>query len=238
VTWTLGADAFGETAPNANPDGDAVSLSFNLRMPGQVFDVETGYHYNTFRDYEPGTGRYSQSDPIGLAGGVSTYGYVGGSPLGYIDPQGLEPRLYALPLHGRRPVRGAGGRRPLSTADRRLFDEAVSLARRKFSDCECSCPDAGRGYCFREEDKLAILEAFEQTDFYYYGNWSPNSGSGERYEPHGALLYRGAFTHGVEWLAATLIHESVHRSEGTFWDEPTAYLIDDRCFGFQHYGAP
>ena len=46
--------------------------------------------YNYFRDYDPSTGRYVQSDPIGLAGGLSTFGYVGGSPLNSIDPFGLE----------------------------------------------------------------------------------------------------------------------------------------------------
>ena len=64
--------------------------TISLRFAGQVFDADTGLHYNYFRDYDPWTGRYIQSDPIGLEGGLNTYGYVGGNPLRFIDPEGLQ----------------------------------------------------------------------------------------------------------------------------------------------------
>ncbi|MGB5053571.1 MAG: RHS repeat-associated core domain-containing protein, partial [Nitrospirales bacterium] len=61
----------------------------NQRFPSQYAYAETGYSYNYFRDYEPTTGRYVQSDPIGLRGGLNTYGYVYGNPLRFFDPWGL-----------------------------------------------------------------------------------------------------------------------------------------------------
>jgi RHS repeat-associated protein len=66
---------------------------YNPRFPGQYYDAETGLNYNYFRDYDPATGRYIESDPIGIYGGPSTYAYVDGDPLGLVDPTGLDSNL-------------------------------------------------------------------------------------------------------------------------------------------------
>ena len=60
-----------------------------LAFPGQYRDKETGLSYNFFRDYDPQTGRYVQSDPIGPEAGINTYLYVRANPLSAIDPEGL-----------------------------------------------------------------------------------------------------------------------------------------------------
>jgi RHS repeat-associated protein len=82
-------EPFGDNLPNEDPDGNGTPGHMPLRFPGQYFDKETNLAYNYYRDYDPAIGRYVQSDPIGLKGGLNTYAYVDSDPLGSTDEKGL-----------------------------------------------------------------------------------------------------------------------------------------------------
>ena len=78
-----------------------IPIQQNLRYQGQYLDRETGLHYNTFRYYDPDIGRFTQPDPIGLAGGFNLYQYAP-NRLTWIDPWGLTNRIYEdAPYHGK-----------------------------------------------------------------------------------------------------------------------------------------
>ena len=88
VRWRWLDEPFGSGLAQGDPSGLGW-LVFNLRFPGQYFDAESGWHYNMNRYFEPGMGRYTQSDPIGLRGGINTYAYAEGNPISNTDPTGL-----------------------------------------------------------------------------------------------------------------------------------------------------
>ncbi|KIU58398.1 hypothetical protein CRSA0334_19585 [Cronobacter malonaticus ENBT0334] len=88
VRWEGRNSAWGKLAHESTPL--PTGYHQNLRMQGQYLDRETGLHYNLFRYYDPDCGRFTQHDPIGLAGGINLYQFASNA-LGWVDPWGLTP---------------------------------------------------------------------------------------------------------------------------------------------------
>ena len=88
LIWRWDSSPFGDTDANEQPTAGITTFVFNLRFPGQQYDREIGTHYNYFRDYEAGIGRYVQSDPIGLEDDASLFSYAGCDPISYVDAVG------------------------------------------------------------------------------------------------------------------------------------------------------
>jgi RHS repeat-associated protein len=91
------------------------SIVNDLRLPGQLYDRETGFHYNMFRDYMPNIGRYLEADPIGLLGGVSPYLYAKANPMTFVDKSGLASQNPYDDIADR--VAGIGGQCPYGPCD-------------------------------------------------------------------------------------------------------------------------
>ena len=105
--WRIGTAIAGAASPAVanSPDScgcPATGVRESIRVRGlclqSLFSAAVlrqggGLHYNYFRDYDPAMGQYLQADPIGLAGGIKTYGYVGGNPIPCSDPLGCCRRM-------------------------------------------------------------------------------------------------------------------------------------------------
>ena len=90
IVWSAQYNVFGQASiTTPTPTFDKPTISSDLRFPGQVYDEETGLHYNWHRYYDPALGRYVTADPVGLQGGINTYAYVNGNPVNAVDPTGL-----------------------------------------------------------------------------------------------------------------------------------------------------
>jgi RHS repeat-associated protein len=104
-------EPFGDSVPNGDPSNTGTMFDFPLGLSGYDRDHETGTFYAKLRDaYDPVTGRFLESDPIGLRGGINTYLYVRSNPLGFIDPYGLIAWPVGVPFpRPAPPVPGPGG---------------------------------------------------------------------------------------------------------------------------------
>jgi len=81
LTW-----AAEEEAPQVSPLSDLIGNPY--MFTGRRFDLETGLYYYRARYYDPDTGRFLQTDPIGYGDGINWYNYCGNNPLNFTDPSG------------------------------------------------------------------------------------------------------------------------------------------------------
>lgn len=106
TVWRASYAPFGSAAVNQDPDGDSVLFGLDLRFPGQIWDAETGLHYNWHRYYDPSIGRYISADPIGQRGGINLFTYALNDPINRFDPTGEAFIINA----SSRPVRSSSNR--------------------------------------------------------------------------------------------------------------------------------
>jgi RHS repeat-associated protein len=145
------------------------ALKQGLRFPGQYYDAETGTHYNYFRDYDPAIGRYEQSDPIGLRGGLNIFSYATADPLRRSDATGLlSGSLW--PLARQQPANACSGPPPCDVYYCRVFVgsyigwSGVVIARVKW-DCHGGQTNVEAGIWRPDQRDFTFFRTFSCEEF-------------------------------------------------------------------------
>ncbi len=169
-SWTGLNRNGGPTSP------EYATFTYNLRFLGQYYDDETELHYNYYRTYDPSTGRYFESDPIGLVGGANTYGYVSGNPLSYFDRYGLLMEDYAAAeailrdyaaRNGQKvPARIGIGLSPISEAIG-AFGETLPSWRRGKGDPGFRVTDRYYERCINDDEARRLLTTYIHENIHY-----------------------------------------------------------------------
>ena len=147
-------------------------VSVRRRASGRV-------HYNYRRDYDPATGRYVESDPIGLDGGISTFAYVDDDPIGAVDRNGLGPlKLIVLCREGYKAIKVL------------RFKQAVQAVRRGEDVLATSTKQARRVAKAASEGKGAIRDLPHKDGYMRHYHPNPRTGGHVFYSVLSALAIR------------------------------------------------
>jgi RHS repeat-associated protein len=206
-----------------DPFGEEIAVTglaaMPMRFPGQYTDEETGFRYNYFRDYAPTLGRYVQSDPIGLRGGLNGYHYVTGNPLGRIDFFGLtEEDVSSVLGQVIDEFDDISPRGEISYDWEPLFG-GLAEAYTELGSADIVLPHSWAEYdCFTRkqwERLFAILfhESMHSTDDFWTRLLQPDDGIGSH---HDSIYERQEYE----------LNEDNHHPDGPMWGTPRDGKVD------------
>gem|GEM_PF-3526696 len=222
----------------ATPFGDehtvTGTLTQKLQFPGQIEDSETAFFQNWHREYDPELGRYVQSDPIGLLGGINTYGYVGGNPVMYVDPMGLDFKEPGTIGAGRIVGSVPNGFKYVVDLPPDPTDPAASQVL-----CGCGTPPEGSDVDFFSTPDLPWTKIIDGNVRFRGPGGLPNGNSAPISYPTSAGGNRAS---PVAWFTSSRALWWIYGEIPTQGDSPGTYMgklnsgeqksIDDSCIGF------